>query len=190
MDPCVYPGTTVLKNLRGIRNQLDLSKLEADATGLRMRQLESKPLRGKFDSSHLKAIHRYIFQDVYPWAGEFRSVNIARPGQFFFAFSEQIIPCLSGLFERLAGEKLPSDVTGFCDRAAWYMGEINAVDSFRDGNGRSQREFIRELALRQGYVIDWSRTTRAAMGEASHMSFQDADHSGLTAVLLGVVCAG
>ena len=118
MDPYVYPGTNVLRNYRDIRDLQLLAAFEMAVTTRRLAELENKPLRGKFDATHLKAIHRYIFQDVYPWAGEFRTVNIARPGQFFFAFSEQIVPCLGGLFERLAGEKLPGDVAGFCDRAA------------------------------------------------------------------------
>ena len=64
------------------------------------------------------------------------------------------------------------------------MGELNAVDPFRDGNGRTQREFIRELALRRRDALDWSRVTRGQMYEASHRSFKSTDHTGLEQVLL------
>ncbi len=102
MDPYVYPGTNVLKNLRDIRDLLKLAAFEAAATGRRIRQLEEQPFRGKFNAAHLQAIHRHIFEDVYPRAGEFRTVNIARPGQFYFAFEEQIAPCIDTMVTSLA----------------------------------------------------------------------------------------
>jgi cell filamentation protein len=63
------------------------------------------------------------------------------------------------------------------------MGELNAVHPFREGNGRTQREFVRQLALKHEYSLNWSRITRAAMTEASIKSFQEADSSGLAAIL-------
>lgn len=185
-DPYVYPETTVLRNRRDIRSQTDLSRFEADATARRIQQLEREPIRGALNVQHLQAIHRYIFQDVFPWAGEFRTVNIARPGQFYFAFSEQILPCLSNLFDDLLRERHLADTTSpdeFCNRAAYYMGELNAIHPFRDGNGRTQREFTRQLALKNGYTLNWAGVTRAAMGEASAKSFQEADSTGLAAIL-------
>jgi cell filamentation protein len=128
MDPYVYPGTAVLKNLRSIQDQLELSRFEADATSRRIRQVEHRPKPGKFDIPHLKAIHAHIFQDVYPWAGEFRTVNIARPGQFYFAFSEQIVPCLANLFAELLREKHLATTASredFCNRAGYYVGEFH-----------------------------------------------------------------
>jgi cell filamentation protein len=92
MDPYVYPGTNVLRNLRDIRDPDILNEFEADATSRRIRQLGHKPAAGALDTRHLQAIHHHIFQDVYSWAGEFRTVNISRSGQFPFAFPEQIIP--------------------------------------------------------------------------------------------------
>lgn len=90
MDPYVYPGTNVLRNLRGIRDPEELSKLEGIATARRLAELARNPVHGKFDARHLQAIHKYIFQDICAWAGEFRTVNTSRAGQFPFAFSHQI----------------------------------------------------------------------------------------------------
>jgi cell filamentation protein len=59
------------------------------------------------------------------------------------------------------------------------MGELNAVHPFRDGNGRTQREFIRQPALRSRYTLDWSRVAREQVYEASQRSFQQGDNSGL-----------
>ena len=162
MDPYVYPETNVLRNLRDIRDPDRLSKFEMDMTTRRVAELQQEPIVGRFDSQHIKTIHRHIFQDVYAWAGEFRTVDISRSGQFPFAFSQ------------------PPE---FCNRAAHYMGELNAIHPFRDGNGRMQREFIRQLAERNGYAIDWTRISRDQMTEASKLSFQRGDNSGLEKVL-------
>ena len=181
MDPYVYPGTNVLRNLREIRDAVAFSQFEAIATARRMAELARNPITGNFDASHLQAIHRYLFQEVYAWAGEFRTVNISRAGQFPFALSHQIKPSLSRLLRELDQEyhlaKLPR--ASFATRAAHYLGELNAIHPFRDGNGRTQREFIRELADRSGYALDWSRVTPKQMREASKSSFQRGDNSGL-----------
>jgi fido (protein-threonine AMPylation protein) len=73
MDPYVYPGTNVLRNLRDIRDPDILNEFEAEATSRRIRQLEHKPAPGELDTRHLQTIHHHVFQDVYSWAGEFRT---------------------------------------------------------------------------------------------------------------------
>ncbi len=70
-DPYVYPGTIVLKNIPGIRNQKTLDRFEADRVGQRSLELIEQPLSGSFDVDHLQRIHRYLFQDVYEWADAF-----------------------------------------------------------------------------------------------------------------------
>ena len=104
MDPYVYPGTDVLKNFRDIRDPERLAKFEMDMTTLRVLELANrKP--GKLDVSHLQSIHQHIFQDVYPWAGKFRSVDISRSNQFYFAFASMLTPALEDLFGKLKTEK-------------------------------------------------------------------------------------
>ena len=151
MDPYVYPGTSVLRNLRDIRDFELLSEFEAEATARRLRQLACKPLSGAFDSRHLRALHRHIFQDVFEWAGEFRTVNIFKSGDPF-AFHQHIGSCLDTLCGELKREGHLSgcSLERFATRAAYYFGEINAVHPFREGNGRTQREFIKELAVCNG----------------------------------------
>lgn len=184
MDPYVYPKTSVLKNLRDIRDPERLAKFEADATAERISQLSGKPISSKFDTHHLQAIHHHIFQDVYPWAGEFRTVNISRAKQFPFAFPEQIIPNLEKISRELARERLGKlEAAKFAARAGRYMGEINAIHPFREGNGRTQREFIRQLAVANGRFLDWSAVTREEMMEASRLSFRRGDSTGLEMLL-------
>lgn len=180
MDPYVYPGTNVLRNLRDIRDADLLARFEADATSERISELVEEPITGAFDTAHLRAIHRYIFQDLFDWAGELRTVNIQRGSQMPFALYEQIAPCLSSLFAKLAKER---PLTPFFPRAAFYLGEINAIHPFREGNGRTQREFVRQLAIGGGYRMEWRHITRDAMIEASRASFQRGDNSGLERLL-------
>ena len=182
MDPYVYPGTNVLRNIRDIRAADKLADLEAQATNFRIRQLEHKPLVGVFDTRHLQSIHHHIFQDVYPWAGDLRTVNIGKSGDLF-ALHQHIVSTLAKTFEELKQERYLSgaDLKRFCNRGAYYLGEINAIHPFREGNGRTQREFIRELALRNGYSLDWSRVSRDRMMDASKQSFRR-DNAGLELV--------
>ena len=83
-DPYTYPGTDVLRNLRDIRDPHLLAGFEAESTARRIAELIRTPISGRFDANHLRTIHKYIFQDVYSWAGEFRTVNISK-GRHLFA---------------------------------------------------------------------------------------------------------
>jgi cell filamentation protein len=84
-DPYLYPGIRILKNLRGLSDPELLERFEARRTHRRIAELIDTPAAGRFDVAHLKAIHRYIFQDVYEWAGQFRTVNISKGGHLFAA---------------------------------------------------------------------------------------------------------
>ena len=181
MDPYVYPGTDVLKNLRDIRDQDSLNKAEAIATTRRLTELYLKPKASKFDIPHLQSIHHHIFQDIYPWAGKFSQVNIARSGQFFFAFHEQIPSVLNQTFQGLNTDQhlANGDPAKFANRAAYYLGELNAIHPFRDGNRRTQREFVRQLALHHKYHLNWFQVSRDQMYKASEQSFHRGDNQGL-----------
>jgi cell filamentation protein len=175
-DPYLYPGTNILRNLRGLTDQALLARFEARRTHQRIAELIDSPLPGRFDIEHLKAIHRYIFHDVYEWAGEFRTVNISKGGQLF-GHARFLEPALRPILEKLAAENhlanLNADI--FAGRAAYFLGELNAAHPFREGNGRTQREFIRELGLQAGHYIDWGHTTAVATIEASRLSHASGD---------------
>jgi cell filamentation protein len=184
MDPYVYPETNVLRNLRDIRDQKKLDAVEAIATARRIRELESNAASGKFDSRHIQSIHHYIFQDVYPWAGEFRTVDISKGGHLF-GFSQHVVSSLNKTCEELKKERYlnGSDQRLFANRGAYYLGELNAIHPFREGNGRTQREFIRQLAVKNGHSLNWSGVTREEMISASRQSFQRGNNAGLEELL-------
>lgn len=77
-----YPDSDVLVNKLDIRDPNKLQIFERKLTMLRLLELIDKPIEGKFDLKHLQAIHAYIFQDVYDWAGKIRTVDIAKGNTF------------------------------------------------------------------------------------------------------------
>ena len=166
-----YPNSDILINRLGIKDAALLHNAERDITSRRLIQLYDCPVSGRFGYTHLKRIHKYIFQDIYSWAGEERKVDIAKGNMFcnvlFIPEQAEII------FSDLLKEKLLQGLSqkDFSDKVAYYISEINALHPFREGNGRSQREYIRELALHAGHKIDYSNITENEMVSASINSF-------------------
>ena len=175
IDPYIDPDTGILKNLAGISDSDLLEEYEGEMSILRQLELAENPLSPTFDFAHLKAIHRYLFQDVYSWAGEPRTVDMAKDGSRFCSHP-YIEDYLSKQFAQLAMEregwsKSPESVD-WAERFAHYLGEINAAHTFREGNGRAQRLFIGQLAGEHQMEICWSGMTAAEMIEASIESFR------------------
>ncbi len=166
-----YPQSNVLINKLSIHNAERLAEAEKKLTMLRLLELQYEPVEGELDFAHLCEIHRYIFQDVYEWAGQLRTVDIAKGNMF--CKSEFLRENGEQLFLKLKEENycenLPLDM--FVNRLAYFFSEINALHPFREGNGRAQREFIRVAALNAGYLIDFSRITQEDMIYASKESF-------------------
>lgn len=166
-----YPETDILINKLNIHDDSILQEAERELTSRRLVQLADHPINGRFDYSHLKRIHRFIFQDVYAWAGQERTVDIAKTNMFCNV--KFIDTQAEEIFGRLKQEKLLKGLEreAFIERVSYFFGEINALHPFREGNGRTQREFIRELAIRAGYDIDYSTISEQEMILASIDSF-------------------
>ena len=175
----------VLKNNLGLVDSEELTRLAADFASARLAQLIGKPLPGNFDIPHLRAIHRYIFQDIFPWAGDFREVTTSRTNSFGFPPPQFLVPSLEGIFTALKAEDHLKrvDPDAFALRAGHYLGEINAVHPFREGNGRTQREFLRTLALRAGHKLTWAGLTPDENNTASRISYSTGDSSALAALI-------
>lgn len=171
MDPYLYPNTPVLKNRRDLRNAEDLQRFENNVSFFRSIELEHRPIVGRFDTAHLCAIHRHLFGDVYDWAGSLRTVDISKE-ESLFARQKFVKPMLDQTFSGLRSEALLAglDADSLVHRLAHYLGEVNAIHPFREGNGRAQREFFRELALVRGYHLDWRLISESEMVEASRES--------------------
>lgn len=172
-DSYTYPGSDVLKNKADLQDQAALDAFEADATAIRLLELVEHPIQGKFDLAHLLAVHRHLFQDVYDWAGQLRTVDISKGGSRFGS-SGMIESYLGQQLSEIARENFLVGVTPevFIPRIAYYMGEINAVHPFREGNGRVQRAFCAQLAEQAGYFIDFAEVSREEMYGAMIASFR------------------
>ena len=166
------PGSAVLKNKAGITDQDLLDEYEGDFTAIRLLELTQNPVEGSFDLAHLCKIHQYLFQDVYDWAGEIRSVDIIR-GDSRFCNACQIQSYSNTVFSALNSEKylVNLDPKVFASRLAHYLSEINAIHPFREGNGRVQRFFISQLAEHAGYSIDYSALDQAELYPVMQASF-------------------
>lgn len=166
-----YPHSSVLINKLGIEDAEKLHIAEREITSLRIANAKISVIKGEFDLIHLKKIHKYIFGDIYEWAGEIRWVNIAK-GNMFCNY-EFIEANADSLFDRLRRENYLMDASKeeIPFRLSYYLSEINVLHPFREGNGRAQRLFIEYLAENAGYSVDFSQVTDRQMIEASAASF-------------------
>ena len=171
-DVYCIPGTAVLKNKAGITDQEQLDEFEGDFTAIRLLELTQNPVEGSFDLAHLCEIHQYLFQDVYDWAGEIRTVDIIR-GDSRFCNVRHIQSYSNTVFSALAAEKYLVNLEPkvFANRLAHYLSEINAIHPFREGNGRVQRLFISQLAKQTGYSLDYSALDQAELYPVMQESF-------------------
>lgn len=187
-DCYTFPGAEILRNKAGLRDQVALDAFEADATAIRLLELIEHPIPGAFDLAHLQAIHHHLFQDVYDWAGQLRTVDISK-GNSHFGNCGRIETYLGQQLAKISSENFLCGLQPaiFVKRLVYYMGEINAAHPFREGNGRAQRAFCSQLAEQAGYFIDFDEVGREEMLAAMIASFRG-DNQALE-LLLGRVAS-
>jgi cell filamentation protein len=183
-DPYLDQETGILRNLLGIKEQLALERVESNFSFLRSAQLLELNTSGNFDLVHLQSIHRLLFGDLYDWAGELRQVEIQK-GKTNFARWLMIETAAKELFQRLATENFLMNLSSieFADRAGFYLGEVNVLHPFREGNGRTQREFIGLLARKNKLTLDWTGVTREEMIYASIQAY-NGNHQAMASLVL------
>ncbi len=179
LDPYVDPATGVLKNRLGISDPELLERAEATFAAVRSYEMAVEPVHGSFDLAHLQRIHKRLFGDVYDWAGEIRTVDISK-GNTRFASFLQIKPYAPTITGALSHENFLKglDSDAFSARAGEILGELNVLHPFREGNGKSLREYISQLAHGAGYGIDWQAVNHEEMIEASIRAYHG-DTNGL-----------
>ncbi|EDK72806.1 filamentation induced by cAMP protein Fic [candidate division TM7 genomosp. GTL1] len=155
-DPYVDTETGLLKNLLGITSEKKLEDAEADITTAIIASLPDQPALGDFDLDHLKNIHWELFNAIYSWAGEIRTVEMAK-GNTRFANSDAIEQAATQLFDELHTEYLLKGLPReqYVNRLAHYYSEINILHTFREGNGRTERVFFSQLVAEAGYRLAW-----------------------------------
>jgi len=154
-SPYIDPETGVFYNKLGIRTQKALQVAEYTFSTIHTKKLEKNPITGDFDMAHLCAIHKAIFQDIYHWAGELRTVNISK-GKSQFCYCHMLESYMAEIHKRLDKDNYLRglDKPAFIEKFAEFFGDINALHPFREGNGRAIKVFIRQLARQAGYMLD------------------------------------
>ncbi len=148
------PDTNLLRNLQGITDADVLLFVESSAVTKRLQELYEYPLivNGVIT---LFEIHQHLFQDLYSWAGKKRTVEISKDGKQFFptSFFDNAFQYIDQLI--LEYKSIPKrNKRAVADKLAEILDHVNYLHPFREGNGRSQREFLRLLAFEKGYLLN------------------------------------
>lgn len=186
-DPYVYPGTNVLKNKPGILDGKTLSMLEREITSLK---LAMHPPEFSFSVTGYQRLHQHIFEDLYEWAGEYRSVSMSK-GHSMFCFPAYIPDQMDSLFVQMLASKqgFSKSQENFAHHTAKYLNELNAIHPFREGNGRTMRLFLKLLAQQSGFAFEIRNIDADDWMKASIAGFHEQDSTALETVILGALKA-
>ncbi|WP_424108975.1 Fic/DOC family protein [Rothia mucilaginosa] len=184
------PGTQVLRNLftgpgkpYGETDPIKLRSIEESKVRARMLLLQSDPIKGNFDFAHMKAIHGFLFQDVYEWAGQERTApsfwdsRMSKDGHRYFPAGDPMLEQANRLYRGLASKDYLVGLVqdDFIREYAEFWNEINVVHAFREGNTRSQFVFFSQLAEHAGYEL---HSDAFAVGEPLRDAFVEARYVG------------
>jgi len=155
-----YPNSWVLKNFLNIREQEKLDEAEVEFTQYRLANFKYIPI-SEFSLETWKSLHFYLFQDIYEWAGEVRTVKITKDSTVF-AMPMQIESFAQMLFRKMKMDAFLCNLErgSFVERLAYYFSELNMCHPFREGNGRSQRLLFELIAINAGYVLNWLKVEK------------------------------
>ena len=155
-DNC-YEGTSCLINKLDIRDEKQLDIMESHITLAKISISQHNPIDGNFDFEHYKAIHKFIFEDLYDWAGIPRTVDLSKKGTSFVK-AENIEKIATACFERLKNQNYfkDLDMDDFVEKMTDFYCVTNNLHPFREGNGRTQRVFLSQLALNAGYEMNFA----------------------------------
>ena len=187
------PGTSVLRNKfttpgnpYGEPDAVKLRLLEEGYASSRILELSQTPIEGNFDYAHMKAIHHYIFQDIYEWAGQERVAPLGTfmvksgPDVVHYPLGDPTVPQMSyqyypagpvlgqaanEQYRRLSKMDLLRglDHETFVAELAEIWGELNVIHSFREGNTRTQFVFFSQLSEQAGWKLDLALLRRAPL---------------------------
>lgn len=152
-----YPGTSIPVNKFDIRDEDKLNEVESVIGSARYAEWMNAPKCETFDFEHYKAIHQFLFSDLYDWAGQIRTVNISKKGTLFTA-AEHIEEQAALIFDRLKARNYFRGLlhNEFVEEIVDFYCATNILHPFREGNGRTQRAFLTQLIRSAGCDINFS----------------------------------
>ena len=144
----------LLNNLANIEDEKVLLAFESLKVAKRVEELTENPFKIT-DSHSLLKIHHHLFQDVYEWAGQVRTINISKDGKPFFNGErfQNGFKYVDTLISEYRNIK-KSNRMELAKKLAEILDNVNYLHPFREGNGRTQREFLRLLALEKGLPLN------------------------------------
>ena len=168
-----YNDTNVLKNKFGIKDFNTLKCIEEEIVSAKMYELMKNPVLGRFSRTHFFKIHKFLFGDIYSFAGKVRKEQIWKGDTMFYP-PNSIDNELHKIFNVISNcKKRKLDKNELIDKTAYIMTELNIVHPFREGNGRAIREFIRQWLWNSGYNLNWGNVDKDIILEASIKSVDD-----------------
>lgn len=175
-DPYLDPRTGVLRNLPGAETTEQLAAIEVDLTVSRTIQLQTNYLVPHTrDLGELRALHRHVFQDIFDWAGEIRTIDMRRGQGKFFAPRAGIEANAFHVFNALREKGHLRDLSreAFIHELADFYDQVNFIHPFREGNGRTQRLFWSRVAHDAGWALDWRPIHGEQLDEVSRAARED-----------------
>jgi fido (protein-threonine AMPylation protein) len=160
------PGTGVLRNKLGITDSAALLKATTDSIVLRLAELHASPIRGGFDSAHLQAIHHHLYQDLYDWAGELRSIDTHNVP------ASQVEKSLNSVLDRLSRQNHLKGLSAeeWAGSASAYLYDLGTIRPFLAGNEITLHEFAVELARKNNLSLQWDATPEIASDSIALLS--------------------
>lgn len=171
------PHNDVMRNIPGIDNSDVLRMFEYNSTGYFEKKLKKDPglIAHTYDAEHLKAIHGYLFQEVYDWAGEYRTVNMSKNMTHFAdAKNGGIDHYLNEATRKIQATEWGSlNRREFAEAASEVFANLNYAHCFREGNGRTNRIFMQHVAEMSNFQLDYSRVSTEFWNQRSMFSGPD-----------------
>jgi cell filamentation protein len=184
----IYPNTGRLKNLLDITDPDVFLFVESSAVTKRLQELYKNPIKIKGIES-LLLIHKHLFQDIYVWAGQKRTVEIRKDGKQFFPIThfDSAFRYINQLITEFK-DITKSDKILLSEKLAEILDNINYLHPFREGNGRAQREFLRLLAKENGLTLNLNPPDNKSVYERYMKGTIESDMQTLTELIFELIC--
>lgn len=180
-----YPGTTTLVNFLNIRDSAELKEVEGRISSAVGKEISRHAPKGEFGLEQMRDIHKSLFGRIYPWAGQVRDFGMTRPrpdDPYVTRFAPpDAIAATDPLLKQRAGDVLALRNEDFVRNPQKFQQEFvnnialayqtaNQMHPFREGNGRTQRIWLDQLARASGWSLDYTRVEPRAWNYAAAMS--------------------
>jgi cell filamentation protein len=190
----IDPDYTYTDPISGLlRNKLDITDpevllfVESGAVTKRLQELYENPIKIEGIDS-LFEIHKHLFQDIYNWAGKKRNVEISKDGKQFFPTTHfdnafRYIDQLIAEFKKIPrGNKI-----NLVEKLVEILDNVNYLHPFREGNGRTQREFLRLLASEKSLILNLNPPDNKSVYERYMKGTIESDITTLTELIFELV---